>query len=53
MTSNGGFNSMTCDGQSVSGFGRQQWQSPNFMGSMNRFDVQFSGGASSVRLERW
>ena len=53
VISSGGFNSMTCDGQSVSGFGRQSWQSANYAASGDRFDVQFSGGASSVRLERW
>ena len=53
MTASGGFNSMQCDGQSVGGFGRQAWQSANYGSSADRFDVQFSGGASSVRLERW
>ncbi len=49
----GGFSSLVCDGQSVSGFGHQTWESANYSAATNRIDVQFSGGASSVRLERW
>jgi hypothetical protein len=52
VTSSGGFNSLQIDGQAVGGFGQQTWQSPDFAGASDRYDIQFSGGASSVRVER-
>lgn len=53
VVADGGFNSLQCDGQAVSGMGRQNWESTNFATSTDRYQIQFSGGASSFRLERW
>lgn len=53
LVTNGGFNSLVVDGQHLGGLGQQSWQSPQYAQAVDRFDIQFSGGASSVRLERW
>lgn len=52
LSTSGGFNSLKVDGQQLSGIGQQRWQSPGYGQAVDRFDIQFSGGASSVRLER-
>lgn len=51
LVASGGFNSLNVDGQQLSGIGQQSWQSPGFAQAVDRFEIQFSGGASSVRLE--
>jgi hypothetical protein len=53
ISSSGAFNSLQADGQAISGLGRQNWQSANFAATADHYDISFSGGASSVRLERW
>jgi hypothetical protein len=53
LISSGGFNSLNVDGRQLSGIGEQSWQSPGYAQAGDRFDIDFSGGASSVRLERY